>query len=158
MNGLAGQGLGSLSKGAPGQDWLATPPKFLHIRLNSWAEDNSVARLREILYYRTQAGKCPVREWLHSFNDQRVRLRIEKRIARLEDGNFGDYRSLGGGLVELRLMFGAGYRVYFSDGGGQVVVLLAAGDKATQERDIKKARSMLLEFLENQRRTDSNGQ
>lgn len=68
--------------------------------------------------------------------------RIRKRILRIEDGNLGDYKSLGDGVFELRFFFGAGYRVYFGIIGETVVLLLCGGDKSTQNKDIKKAKEI----------------
>ena len=68
---------------------------------------------------------------------------IAARIERVASGNFGDVKGLGGGLSELRISYGPGYRVYFTIEGGEVIILLAGGDKASQQRDIAKARSLL---------------
>lgn len=66
-------------------------------------------------------------------------MRIQARIDRVEDGNFGDIAPVGEGVSELRIHFGPGYRVYFTQRGLNVVILLAGGDKATQSKDIKNA-------------------
>ncbi|MEP7242233.1 MAG: type II toxin-antitoxin system RelE/ParE family toxin [Gammaproteobacteria bacterium] len=78
--------------------------------------------------------------WFASLRDRKVRARIEMRIYRLGLGNPGDVRSVGGGVSELRIHFGPGYRVYFRQQGCEVVILLAGGDKNTQQADIRKAR------------------
>jgi putative addiction module killer protein len=82
------------------------------------------------------------REWLRRLRDERAKARIDARIRRLELGNHGDVRSLGGGLMEMRVDYGAGYRVYFVQQ-GSVVILLRGGDKRRQDRDIKEARKLL---------------
>lgn len=87
---------------------------------------------REIQVYRTQNGMEPFTEWLRSLRDQRTRDRIRKRLERLGDGNFGDCRSVGDGVFELRVHFGAGYRVYFSEMDRTIVLLLCGGDKSSQ--------------------------
>jgi putative addiction module killer protein len=82
------------------------------------------------------------REWLRRLRDQRAKARIDARIRRLELGNPGDVRSLGGGLTEIRIDYGPGYRIYFTQQ-GSVVILLRDGDKRRQDRDIKQARKLL---------------
>jgi putative addiction module killer protein len=83
------------------------------------------------------------RVWLSSIRDNAVRGRIGARAKRVVSGLLGHTRSLGGGLEELKLDFGPGYRVYFARRGNQLVVLLAGGDKSTQSRDIELARQVL---------------
>lgn len=82
-------------------------------------------------------------KWVRKLADRKARLIIDARIERLKVGNFGDAKSLGGGLSELRIAFGPGYRIYFTVEDGRVVILLAGGDKSSQSRDIAKARTML---------------
>lgn len=77
--------------------------------------------------------------WLASLKDQRAALHIVRRIARLAAGNFGDARSVGGTVSELRIDHGPGYRVYFTRRASVLVILLCGGDKRTQSRDIKRA-------------------
>ena len=67
----------------------------------------------EIQYYRTPNGKQPFTEWFESIRDKNTQNRIDKRLERLEDGNFGDCQSVGEGVFELRFHFGPGYRIYF---------------------------------------------
>lgn len=74
--------------------------------------------------------------WLRALRDRRARARVQVRIDRLSLGNPGDVRPVGGGVSELRIDYGAGYRVYFVQRGQTVVILLAGGDKRTQSRDI----------------------
>lgn len=87
-------------------------------------------------------------KWLDQLSDLRGRARILARIERLRDGNFGDWKSLGDGVGELRVDSGPGYRVYFTRVGSEIVVLLAGGDKSSQARDIRKAKELAenLEF------------
>lgn len=77
--------------------------------------------------------------WFSGLRDRRARARIDVRIRRLSLGNLGDVRSVGEGVCELRIDYGPGYRVYFVQGGQALVILLAGGDKGTQERDIRTA-------------------
>jgi len=84
--------------------------------------------------------------WFGSLRDSRARMRIQARIRRLTLGNFGDVRPVGGGVSELRIDYGPGYRVYFVQRGEALIFLLAGGDKRTQERDIATARMMAREL------------
>ena len=78
-------------------------------------------------------------KWLDALKDIRARARILVRIERLAAGNPGDVKPVGGGVSELRIDYGPGYRVYYKKHGRQVVILLAGGDKRTQSKDIKTA-------------------
>lgn len=77
--------------------------------------------------------------WFERLSDRRARARIDARIRRLSLGNPGDVRPVGKGVSELRVHYGPGYRVYFVRWERTVVILLAGGEKTTQERDIRKA-------------------
>ena len=78
-------------------------------------------------------------EWFASLRDRQVRARIDIRIRRLSLINPGDVKAVGEGVSELRIDYGPGYRVYFVRRGQTVVILLAGGDKRSQDRDIKTA-------------------
>ena len=80
--------------------------------------------------------------WLKSLKDRKAKARVQARIDRLELGNFGDVAPVGEGVSELRIHYGPGYRVYFVQRGQTVVILLAGGDKNTQNSDIKKAKEL----------------
>ena len=77
--------------------------------------------------------------WLIGLKDRQARLRVISRVERLSAGNPGDVKPVGAGVSELRLDYGPGYRVYFMQRGALVIVLLAGGDKRTQDADIKRA-------------------
>lgn len=81
-------------------------------------------------------------DWLGSLRDRRARARIVTRLARLADGNFGDHKSVKGGVFELRIDYGPGYRVYLFQRGKELVILLCGGDKRTQDADIAKAKRL----------------
>lgn len=85
-------------------------------------------------------------DWLSELRDIPARARIAKRIDRIAQGNFGDAKSVGDGVSELRFTFGPGYRVYYTRCGDVVVILLCGGDKASQGRDIERAKAMALEI------------
>lgn len=81
-------------------------------------------------------------QWFDSVRDRQARVRIDARIRRLSLGNPGDVTPVGEGVSELRIDYGPGYRVYFVQRGQALVVLLAGGDKRTQDRDIRTALEM----------------
>ena len=87
-------------------------------------------------------------EWFESIRDKNTQNRIDKRLERLEDGNFGDCQSVGAGVFELRLHFGPGYRIYFGQIKRTLVLLLCGEDKASQARDIELAKSYWQEYKE----------
>jgi len=113
---------------------------------------NRNRQLIEIQYYRDPNGRQPFIEWLFkSIQDRNTRNRVERRLKRLEDGNFGDCQSVGGGVFELRLHFGPGYRIYFGQIDNRLILLLCGGDKTSQQRDIEFAKSYLIEYKETRR-------
>ncbi|MBO7073093.1 MAG: type II toxin-antitoxin system RelE/ParE family toxin [Acetobacter sp.] len=80
--------------------------------------------------------------------DQRACARISEYLERLLEGNFSNVKPLGGGISELKIHYGPGYRVYYTERSGMIILLLAGGDKSTQERDIAKARKLAKEWKE----------
>lgn len=78
-------------------------------------------------------------QWIDNLRDLQARARVQVRIERLAAGNSGDAKAVGGGVSELRIDYGPGYRVCFTKRGREVVILLAGGDKSTQAADIKIA-------------------
>jgi putative addiction module killer protein len=85
--------------------------------------------------------------WLHRLKDDKAAVRIVARIRRAELGNLGDCSSVGGGVMEMRVDHGPGYRVYFVRQGDTIVILLCGGDKTTQQGDIKRAQKLMMEQL-----------
>ena len=106
----------------------------------------------EVRRYLTKAGRDVFGEWLTGLKDNRTRAKIVARIDRLAAGNFGDCKSLGKGLFELRIDWGPGYRVYYALDGKACVLLLCGGDKRKQSSDIKRAGEYLEDYLERTRR------
>lgn len=92
-----------------------------------------------------QNGKAPVIDWLNSL-DSITRKRISQRILRIEEGNFGDYKTLSDDISELRFSFGKGYRVYYTEINNTIVLLINGGDKSNQSKDIQKAHKILNEW------------
>lgn len=105
----------------------------------------------EVRKYLSTSGGCPFDDWFTELADQRAQVRIDARIARVTVGNFGDVKAVGGGVSELRIDYGPGYRVYLARHGVTVVVLLAGGDKRTQARDIEQARQLWDEWKQRQK-------
>jgi putative addiction module killer protein len=95
--------------------------------------------IRKSVIYRTASGIEPYTRYVESLQDARAAAKIKIRVTRAEMGNLGDCRSVGQGVVELRINFGPGYRVYVGLQGNDLLVLLCAGDKHTQHRDIADA-------------------
>lgn len=94
---------------------------------------------REVESYIRPDGTCPFNEWLDSLQDRQARARIRTRINRVRLGNLGDCRSVGGSVLELKIDYGPGYRVYCGQVGAKLVILLCGGDKSSQSEDISKA-------------------
>ena len=103
---------------------------------------------REVEIYRSRNGQEPFTEWLNTIRDQKTQRRIRTRLAALKLGNFGDYKSVGDGVFELRFRFGVGYRIYFGEVDNTIVLLLCGGDKSSQRRDIGYAKAYWLEYKE----------
>jgi putative addiction module killer protein len=99
-----------------------------------------------IKVYQGANNKAPYTEWVSGL-DRGVRARINARVARFEDGHFGDFKSIGDGVIEARFFFGAAYRVYFTICGDELIILLIGGDKSTQGLDIRKAKEFLKLYL-----------
>ena len=104
--------------------------------------------LREIVEYVDQKGRVPFRFWLERLKDRKAAAIIDARLTRVRMGNLGNSKSVGLGVKELKVDFGPGYRVYFGEDSGTVVVLLIGGDKKTQSADIKIAQQYWAEYLE----------
>jgi len=102
----------------------------------------------EVRRYLTESGRDIFGEWLAGVRDVRTKAKIVARIDRLSAGNLGDCKSLRGGLFELRIDWGPGYRVYFALVGGNCALLLGGGDKRKQSSDIKRALEYLKDYKE----------
>ncbi len=109
-----------------------------------------LARPKEIIVFEKD-GKEPFFDWLNGIKNSTNRQRILAGIRRLEQGNYGDCGSVGEGVSELRMFFGPGYRVYFGETAQSIVVLLCGGDKGSQKKDIKQAKTYWKEYLTNEK-------
>lgn len=92
--------------------------------------------VRQTIHYTT---------WFNDLRDVRAKAKIDVRIRRLSLGNFGDIKPVGDGVSELRIDYGPGYRVYLTQRGPVVVILLVGGDKSSQKRDIRDAKEIAKE-------------
>lgn len=103
--------------------------------------------MKQIFYYTTEDGKCPYKDWLIKL-DKSAQARVTSRIDKLEEGHYGDFKRLSSDLLELRLKFNSGYRIYFTESENTIVIILCAGDKSTQKKDIEKAKKIINKIKE----------
>lgn len=103
---------------------------------------------KEIRFYRTPDGKEPFTYWFETLKDKTIRAQLKNRLERVAVGNYGDCKALGDGIFELRIHYGPGYRVYFSEKGNYFILFLAGGTKSNQQKDIKKAKAYWADFQE----------
>ena len=89
--------------------------------------------------------KTPVIEWMNSL-DKNTKIRVQSRLTRLLENNFGDHKKIDKEISELRFKFGSGYRIYYTEIDSIIVLLINGGDKSTQSKDILKAKSILQEW------------
>jgi putative addiction module killer protein len=97
-------------------------------------------------YYIAETGKIPFKDWLESLKDIQARARIRIALDRLRLGNLGHAKSVGEGVHELKIDYGPGYRVYYGFAGAVIVLLLFGGDKASQDKDIIRAKEYWKDF------------
>ena len=102
---------------------------------------------RKIVMLRLDSGKVPFESW-HDKLAIALQRAVDARLTRLAVGNFGDHKALGAGVYELRIMKGPGLRVYYGLKGDELVVLIGGGDKASQKRDIEKAKELWRKYYE----------
>ncbi len=93
-----------------------------------------------------QNGLVPFDEWFDALHDRKMQAAVDARLTRVRAGNFGDCKSVGGGVFELRIALGPGLRVYYGLHGQRVVILLGGGDKSTQARDLRRAQQLWQQF------------
>ena len=94
---------------------------------------------KEARTYRAPDGSAPFEDWVDQLKDTVGRIKIRVRLRRVMQGNLGDYRPIGSGIIELRIDFGPGYRLYAGLHGPEVIVILCGGDKKSQKQDIAAA-------------------
>ncbi len=98
------------------------------------------AKRKQIIFYVADNGKQPFLEWFNSLKDLKTQAKINKRLRSISLGNLGDYKSVGEGVFEFRIHYGSGYRIYFGQDGDTLIILLCAGDKSSQKKDIETAK------------------
>lgn len=103
---------------------------------------------REVRKLELENGRVPFDDWFDSLRDMRFQAAVDSRLARVRAGNFGDRKSVGGGVCELRINAGPGLRIYYGEYGKELVILLGGGDKATQARDINRAKQLWEQWLD----------
>lgn len=103
--------------------------------------------MKQILVYKTSSGKCPYDTWFYKL-DKANQAWIEKRMERLEECNYGDFKKINKNISELRFSFGGGYRIYFTETNDIIIILLCAGDQSTQSKDINKAKEYFKDLIE----------
>lgn len=99
-----------------------------------------------IKIYKTATGACPFKKWFDDLKDRKAQVAIDLRLERMGMGNFGQCKVIGEGLHELKIDIGPGYRVYFGKIGLRIVLLLCAGDKKSQQKDIEKAKKYFQDY------------
>ena len=104
---------------------------------------------RKSIIYKTAKGVELYTEYVDSLRDRQAAAKIRARATRAEMGNFGNHRTVGQGVVELKIDFGPGYRIYAGLHGNELIVLLCAGDKSTQDKDIAKAHDYWEDYRRN---------
>ena len=104
--------------------------------------------MKEIKFHKLPNGKEPVKEWLLDL-DNSLRVKIIRRIERIYDDNFGNCKQLDSNLYELRFTLGKGYRIYYTVQNEVIVLLLNAGDKSKQSKDIELAKTYLKDIKDN---------
>lgn len=100
-----------------------------------------------IEFYQTKGGKRPLEVWLNSL-ETTIGARINAKIEAIGLGKFGGCKSLGKGLWEIKIDLGPGFRIYYAPRGNKIILLLSGGDKSTQSKDLKRARTYLEDWKE----------
>ena len=100
----------------------------------------------EIRHYLTRNQKDVYMEWRRKIRDTKAGISVDRRVNRIELGNFGDHKPCRDGVWELRIDVGPGYRVYYAISGAEIVLLLCGGDKRTQDADIDRAAENWLDW------------
>lgn len=106
--------------------------------------------MKRSIIYRTADGREPYSDYVDSLKDRLGAAKIRARVTRAEHGNLGDHRSVGHGVLELKIDFGPGYRIYAGLEGMEMIVLLCAGDKSRQPKDIAQAHAYWEDYRRSQ--------
>ena len=103
-----------------------------------------------LVEYVAADGHAPFTAWLDGLRDGLARVRVARRLTRAQAGLLGDWKAVGNGVIELREDYGPGYRIYCARHGAALLVLLAGGDKRTQDKDIENAKAYWQEWKRRQ--------
>ena len=101
---------------------------------------------KEVKKLKLRSGLVPFDEWFDALRDRKMQVAVDARLARVRAGSFGDCKSVGGSVFELRITVGPGLRVYYGLHGRQIVILLGGGNKRSQSQDIGRAQQLWKEF------------
>ncbi|OVE80323.1 hypothetical protein BVY02_00525 [bacterium J17] len=104
---------------------------------------------RRLVYCKDERERSYFSRWLSSLKEKKTQARIQNKVRQLRVGNFSNCKSVGGGVHELKINYGPGYRVYFAPEGEEIIVLIGGGDNSTQEVDIYNAKSRYRRYKEN---------
>ncbi len=104
---------------------------------------------KRVIIYKTEEGVEAYTEYVDSLNDRAAAAKIRVCVTRAELGNLGDHKNIGRGIIEMRIHYGPGYRVYIGRHGNELIVLLCAGDKSSQTKDIQKAKAYWEDYKRN---------
>jgi putative addiction module killer protein len=110
----------------------------------------------EVIFYADENDKRPFEKWIESLKDIRAKGKVLAKIEHMSDGNFGDHKRYGGGVAEVRIHYGPGYRIYYGMDDETLIVLLCGGDKSSQTKNFKQAKAFWKDYLENVRETASS--
>lgn len=113
--------------------------------------------MAKVTQYETQNGKCPFATWVNNLS-AKAAAKVVGAVARMEAGNFGDHKSVGGGVLERRIDFEKGYRIYFGKDGDELVLLLCGGTKSRQQSDIAKAKEYWSDYKKRKREQQAKSQ
>ena len=102
---------------------------------------------KDIQIYKTDNGVAPFFVWMNDIKNNLVISKVLTRIDRVSIGHYGDYKSVGNGVLELRIHYSPGYRIYFAEYENDIVILLLGGSKNSQTKDIKKAKKYWKDFI-----------
>jgi putative addiction module killer protein len=107
--------------------------------------------VHDVREYLTGDGVSPFSKW-RGMLDVQTRVRIDRVVERFVDGNLGDHKSVGAGVMETRINFGPGYRIYYGRDGDTILILLAGGSKRSQDKDIQNAKERWKDYKERKRK------
>ncbi|MEH6473616.1 MAG: type II toxin-antitoxin system RelE/ParE family toxin [Halopseudomonas sp.] len=117
----------------------------------------SQASKKKTLEYLTSDNESPYSDWLKALGDVRAKTKVTRATHNMSLGNFGDHKGVGDSVMERRLTYGPGYRIYYAMDGNQIVLLLTGGDKSSQQKDIEKAKAYWADYKARKLKGDDHG-